>query len=100
NHAGNTGGLREGKGASWEGGQKEPCIMRWNGVIPAGTVCNKLASTIDLLPTIASITGGKLPDHIIDGVNIISLLKGEPDADPRKVFYYYYGVNQLEGVRK
>ncbi len=100
NHAGNTGGLREGKGASWDGGQKEPCIMRWPGVIPAGTVCNKLSSTIDLLPTIASITGGKLPTHIIDGVNILSLMKGEPDADPRKVFYYYYGFNQLEGVRK
>lgn len=100
NHAGNTGGLREGKGASWDGGQKEPCIMRWPGVIPAGTVCNKLSSTIDLLPTITAITGGKLPGHIIDGVNIISLLKGEPDAEPRKIFYYYYGVNQLEGIRK
>lgn len=100
NHAGNTGGLREGKGASWDGGQKEPCIMRWPGVIPAGTVCNKLSSTIDLLPTITAITGGKLPGHIIDGVNIISLLKGETDAEPRKVFYYYYGVNQLEGIRK
>ena len=100
NHAGSTGGLREGKGTSWEGGQKEPCVMRWPGVIPAGTVCNKLASTIDLLPTIAAITNGKLPEHKIDGVNIISLLKGEPAAEPRKIFFYYYGNNQLEAVRK
>jgi len=35
-HAGNAGGLREGKGSSWEGGQREPCIMRWPGTIPAG----------------------------------------------------------------
>lgn len=100
NHAGNTGGLREGKGASWEGGQKEPCIMRWPGVIPTGTVCNKIASTIDLLPTLAAITNGKLPDHKIDGVNILSLMKNEPGADPRRIFYYYYGVNKLEAVRK
>ena len=57
NHAGNTGGLREGKGTSWEGGQREPCIMRWPGKIPAGTVCNKIAATIDLFPTIAKICG-------------------------------------------
>ncbi len=100
NHAGSTGGLREGKGSSWEGGQKEPCIMRWPGVIPAGAVCNKMASTIDLLPTIASLCNGALPEHKIDGVNILSLLKGQPDADPRKVFYYYYANNNLEAVRK
>jgi arylsulfatase A-like enzyme len=100
NHAGTTGGMREGKGTSWEGGQREPCVMRWPGIIPAGTVCNKLASTMDLLPTIAAITNGNLPDHKIDGVNILPLLKGEWDAEPRKILYYYYGNNQLEAVRK
>lgn len=100
NHAGNTGGLREGKGTSWEGGLKEPCIMRWNGVIPAGSICNKLASSIDLLPTITKLAGGKLPDHKIDGVNILPLMKGDSSANPRNTFYYYYGNNQLEAVRK
>ncbi|MCD6201898.1 MAG: sulfatase [Bacteroidales bacterium] len=100
NHAGSTGGLREGKGTSWEGGQREPCIMRWPGVIPEGSICNKLSSTIDILPTLAAITGAKLPDHIIDGVNIMPLLKGVPDANPRNVFYYYYHRNSLEAVRK
>jgi arylsulfatase len=100
NHAGSTGGLREGKGTSWEGGQREPCIMRWPGVIPEGSICNKLSSTIDILPTLAAITGAKLPDHKIDGVNILSLMKGEKDANPRDVFYYYYQRNSLEAVRK
>ncbi len=100
NWAGSTGGLREGKGTSWEGGQREPCIMRWPGVIPAGTICNKLSSTIDILPTLAAITGAKLPEHIIDGVNILPLMKGEIDANPRDVFYYYYRRNSLEAVRK
>ncbi len=100
NWAGSTGGLREGKGTSWEGGQREPCIMRWPGVIPEGTICNKLSSTIDILPTLAEITGAKLPDHIIDGVNILPLMKGEENANPRNVFYYYYQRNSLEAVRK
>lgn len=100
NHAGNTGGLREGKGSSWEGGQREPCIMRWPGTIPAGTVCNKMAATLDLLPTIANITGSELPVNKIDGVNIKSLLLNEPDANPRDELAYYYKTNDLEAVRR
>ena len=100
NHAGSTGGLREGKGVSTEGGQREPCIVRWPGVAPAGIVCNQLASTIDLLPTFAAITSAKLPAHKIDGVNILPLFKGDTQATPRKVFYYYYRRNNLEAVRR
>jgi len=59
NHAGSTGGLREGKGTSFEGGQREPCIMRWPVVIPKGKINNKLAATIDIFPTIAEITGAQ-----------------------------------------
>jgi arylsulfatase len=98
--AGNTGGLREGKGTSWEGGQKEPCIMYWPGKIPAGTVCSNLSSTIDLLPTIAKLTGAPLPKNKIDGVDISSLLSMQPGANPRDEFVYYYKHNSLEGVRK
>lgn len=100
NHAGTTGGLREGKGTSWEGGQRVPCIMRWPGVIPEGAICNKLASSIDILPTLASIAGASLPDNKIDGVSILSLMKGEKDAEPRREFYYYYQANSLEGVQR
>ncbi len=100
NHAGSTGGLREGKGNSFEGGQRVPCIIRWKGVTPEGVVCNKLTSTIDLLPTIANICGTKLPTKKIDGVDILPLLKGNMDATPRKYFYYYYRRNNLEAVRR
>jgi arylsulfatase len=100
NHAGSAGGLREGKGTTWDGGQKEPAVMQWPGVIPAGTVCNKLAANIDILPTLAAITGAPLPVHKIDGVNILSLLKGEKEADPRDHLYYYYSKNNLEAVRE
>jgi arylsulfatase len=100
NHAGSAGGLREGKGTSFEGGQREPCLMRWPGIIPAGTVCNELSSTIDLMPTFAAITGAALPEKRIDGVSILPLLKGDFGSKPRKQFYYYYRQNSLEAVRE
>jgi arylsulfatase len=99
NHAGSTGGLREGKGTSFEGGQRVPCVIQWPAKIPAGSVSGKLASTIDLLPTISEITGTSLPDHKIDGVSILPLLQGDSTANPREILYYYYGRNNLEAVR-
>ena len=99
NHAGNTAGLREGKGTAWEGGQRVPCIMRWPAVIPAGTICNNIASTIDLLPTIADICKTKQPARKIDGVNILPLLRHNNEANPRNEFAYYYDANNLKGIR-
>ena len=98
NHAGSALPLREGKGTSWEGGVRVPCIMRWPGFISPGTVCDKLAATLDILPTFAAITGAPLPGHKIDGVSILPLLEGKPDANPRDHLFYYYG-RQLQCVR-
>lgn len=100
NNAGFAGGLREGKGVSFEGGQREPCIMKWPGHIPEGTICYKLASTIDLLPTFAAITNSDLPKKKIDGVNILPLMLGDVNANSRETFLYYYRKNNLEGIRK
>lgn len=100
NHAGSTGGLREGKATVFEGGQRVPCIMKWPGVIPEGSVCNQLASTIDFFPTFASILNVGLPNKKIDGVNILPLMKGDPKVKPRSDFYYYFHGNSLEAVRK
>ncbi len=100
NHAGSAGGLREGKGTSWEGGQRVPCIMRWPGVIPAGEICNKVTCAMDILPTLAAVTGSSLPDKKIDGISILPLLLGEKTESPRHNFYYYYQQNSLEGVQK
>jgi arylsulfatase A-like enzyme len=100
NHAGSAGGLREGKTTSWEGGQRVPFIIRWPGKTPEGTVCNKLACAIDLLPTLASVTNGKLSGNKIDGVDISSLWTGDFVSTPRETILYYYGKNNLNGVRK
>jgi arylsulfatase len=100
NHAGSSGGLREGKTTSWEGGQRVPCIVKWPGKVAEGVVCNQLASSIDIFPTLAAIVGAALPSHKIDGVDISELLKGNFEAKPRKELYYYFGKNDLNGVRK
>ena len=100
NHAGSNGGLREGKGTSFEGGQRVVCLMKWPKKIQSGTICNKLASTIDILPTLAAITNSALPEKKIDGVNILPLLMGDENANPRQSFLYYYRKNSLEAVRK
>ena len=100
NHAGSAGGLREGKTTSWEGGQRVPFIIRWPGNTPEGVVCNKLACAVDLLPTLASISNGKLSENKIDGVDITSLWKGDFESTPRETILYYHGKNHLNGVRK
>jgi arylsulfatase A-like enzyme len=100
NHAGTTGGLREGKGTSWEGGQRVPCIMKWPDHIPAGTVCNGLACAIDILPTLAEVTGAPLPEKKIDGVSLLPMILGKTDVSPRKTILYYYQRNTLEAVQK
>ncbi len=83
--------LRDGKGTIYEGGMREPCIMRWPGKIPAGLLCNEVATTMDLLPTIAGLTGGQVPtDRVIDGKDIRPLMTGKPGAtSPHEALYYY-----------
>ena len=71
NHAGSAGPLREGKATAWEGGVRVPCIMRWPGKIKAGSVCEEPAMTIDILPTLAGLTGAPLPKLKIDGDKIL-----------------------------
>jgi arylsulfatase A-like enzyme len=98
-HAGSAGPLREGKGTSWEGGVRVPGLMMWPGRIPAGKVCAEPAMTIDLLPTIASLTGAELPGHRIDGRDICPLLRDAPGArSPHEALFFYWG-NHLQAVR-
>lgn len=99
NHAGSAGPLREGKGTNWEGGTREPCIMRWPGKIPRGKTSDAMLMTIDLLPTLAKLTGTKLPDHKIDGRDVWPLITGEKNAkNPHDAYFYYYHVGQLQAV--
>ncbi len=99
-HAGKATPLREGKGTMFEGGYREPTIMWWKGKIPAGTSCDKLCSTIDILPTVAKLIGADLPDHKIDGKDIRPLMFGVEEAQsPHDAFYCYYKGGELQAVR-
>ncbi len=97
-HAGTTSGLREGKGTTFEGGIRVPFIARWPGRIPAGTVCRQPAMTIDVLPTLAHLSGAKLPEHPIDGKNIWGLMTGETKESPHEVLYFWWD-RSLEALR-
>ena len=100
NHAGSAGPLREGKATAWEGGVRVPCVMRWPKVIPAGTTCNELAATIDILPTIASLSGmpwSGSSARPIDGLDIKRLLTG--DAKSPHEAYWLYWNNELHAIR-
>lgn len=100
-NAGSSGGFREGKSTTWEGGTRVPFLIRWPGKIEAGTVNGSLITNMDLLPTIADITKSALPENKIDGLDFLSLLTGKTNKGPRDTFYYYFGVgsNNLEAIR-
>jgi arylsulfatase len=98
-HAGRADPLREGKGTCWEGGTRVPCIMRWPGHLAAGSKSADMLCTIDLLPTFAKLTGAKLPEHKIDGLDVWPLLSGQSGAtNPHDGYAFYYGVNELQAV--
>ncbi len=80
-----------GKGRSAEGGLRVPTIAWWPGTIPAGSTTDLMASTIDLLPTFAALSGKKHESRRpIDGVDISALFKGPPpNASPRETFAYF-----------
>jgi len=99
NHGGSALPLREGKGTSWEGGTRVPCVMRWPGKIPAGTDTMDMLMTIDLFPTITRVIGAELPKHKIDGLDVWPLISRQPGAkNPHESYWFYYEANQLQAV--
>ncbi len=99
NHAGSALPLREGKGTAWEGGQREPFIIKYPNKLQAGKVVDVPMMAIDLLPTLASLTQSKLPELTIDGKDVWKVISGETTKSPQKAYFFYYRVNELFGVR-
>jgi arylsulfatase A len=91
--AGGTAGLlREGKGSTWEGGMRVPCLAWWPGKINPGTVNMDLACTMDLFTTFLALAGAEIPsDRIVDGVDMTGLLLGTGPGG-RDSFFYYRGT--------
>ncbi|MEX0289949.1 MAG: sulfatase [Flavobacteriaceae bacterium] len=99
NHAGSALPLREGKGTAWEGGQREPFIIKYPKALEAGKVVDVPVMAIDILPTIAELTNSKLPDLKIDGKDVWDVISGVAKESPQKAYFFYYRVNELFGVR-
>lgn len=98
-HAGLTGIFREGKGTTWEGGQRVPCIVWYpNEINPNSIISDPLMGT-DWLPTFASLTDGTLSENKIDGKNIWKTLTKQSDKSPHEALFFYYHTNSLHGVR-
>lgn len=100
-HGGSALPLRAGKGTTYEGGMRVPCVMRWPAGIAPGQTCRQVAGTIDLLPTFAGLVGATLPaDRPIDGLDIGGLLKDPESSSPHdRAGYFYYRNNRIEAVR-
>ena len=88
---GSAGALRGRKGQTYEGGVRMPCVARFPGRIPAGSVCKGVASTIDILPTAAGLANVPLPKNPLDGVDIWPLLTGAKPYLDREMFLYFVG---------
>ena len=92
--------FRGNKGTIFEGGVREPCMMRWPGKIPAGTTCHEIAGNIDMLPTFAKLVGATLPkDRILDGRDISSLMY-DPKSGPVRDTHLYFSGLKLGAIRQ
>ena len=98
NHGGSTGGLREGKGTTFEGGQRVPLIARMPGRIPAGKVSDQFLSALDIVPTLVELTASQMPRmNAFDGENVWDILIGKEQE--HKPFYFVYS-GKVEALRE
>ncbi len=93
--------LRGKKAQTWEGGQRVPGIIVWPQKISPGIVSDQFVSTLDLFPTLAKISGAKIPEGlIIDGIDISEfLLSPETKKFLERPFYFYARNGEVEAVR-
>jgi arylsulfatase len=106
--------FRNEKNSNWEGAYRVPCMLKWPGHIPAGTVNNDIVSALDWMPTILAaagvpdvkeqlLKGMKVGDTTfkvhLDGYNQLPLLTGETKVDPRKEFLYFNDDADLVAMR-
>lgn len=88
------------KGTAMEGGYRVPMLISWKGSLPEGKVTHELASVMDLLPTLAHLTGVDLPqDRIIDGKNMMELLFHPETAESPHAYFAYFLMDQLKAIR-
>ena len=96
-HAGSSGPLRGSKGQTYEGGPRVPAMLRWPGTIASGQVSDGFVGMPDIYRTVLSVAGSTLPDHALDGDDLIPFLTGKTKSAPRKEYFYF--KRGLEALR-
>jgi arylsulfatase A-like enzyme len=85
-----NGGLKGKKGSMQEGGHRVPFIASWPGVIAPGQTSGAAVMTMDFLPTVAKLAGATVPrDHVVDGMDLMPLLKSEARAIDRDLHWLF-----------
>ncbi|XZE43391.1 sulfatase [Pirellulaceae bacterium SH467] len=82
--------LRSGKGSLYEGGTRDPFIVRWPGVVPAGSACDQPTIHVDVYPTLLEIAAAPKPDHVLDGASMASLWKDPVSEWKRDAIYQHF----------
>ncbi|HET6424158.1 MAG TPA: sulfatase [Planctomycetaceae bacterium] len=84
--------LRSGKGSLYEGGTREPFVVRWPGVVPAGSSCNVPTIHVDIFPTLAEIGAAPAPRQVLDGESLVKLFR-DPKAKLQRdaIFQHFPG---------
>ena len=104
-----AGGLRDGKGSLYEGGLREPTIVRWTGKIKSGTTSARLSGFEDWVPTLLEVAGAKAATpQDTDGISLLPTLLGESQPDrpflyrefPAYLGYQCVRVGDWKGLRK
>ena len=87
-----NGALRGGKGNLWEGGIREPFILRWPGHLPASRTEARPVISLDILPTALAAAGVPVdPGWKLDGVNLLPFLAPANGATPHETLFWRYG---------
>ncbi len=82
--------LRSGKGSLYEGGTREPFIVRWPKVVMPGSSCDVPTIHVDIYPTMLELAGAPKPEHVLDGESLVKLFR-DPNAKlDRDAIYQHF----------
>lgn len=82
--------LRSGKGSLYEGGTREPFIVRWPGVTKPGSMCDVPTIHVDIFPTFLELTGAPKPRQVLDGESLVKLLRDPGAKLQRDAIYQHF----------
>ena len=92
-------GLRGKKSFTWEGGIRVPAIVRWPGVVKAGSVRSEPVSGVDVLPTLCDVLDADLPGRTIDGQSMLPMLVGDQFQRTKPILTFFYRTSPAASMR-